>query len=155
MSGSERRGDSLYMVDVSRTFPPDVGHVGRVGDRLAAQQSILGHVEDGVLGGDDDDRRTCVTITECEKSVFRKKQETDVMLEGRWLNRVGRVPYGLNVRTFDSVDRQRGRDIECLYKSMCLSLLLSPSFPVSLQPSLSNTARKKAKIYIVFKSSGL
>jgi len=45
-------------VDVFPPFPPHVGHVGGVGSGLASQKCILGHVERGALGWDDDDRGT-------------------------------------------------------------------------------------------------
>lgn len=50
---------SLNVIHVGATFLPHVGHVGGVGLRLAAQKSVLGHVERGVSGGDNNDRRTC------------------------------------------------------------------------------------------------
>ena len=49
---------SLDVMDVLATFLPDVGHVGWVGHRLAPEQCVLGRVERGAFGRDDDDRRT-------------------------------------------------------------------------------------------------
>lgn len=53
-----RRLHSLYVMDVLSIFAPHVGHVGGVGHRLALQQCILGHVEGGAFGRDDNDWRT-------------------------------------------------------------------------------------------------
>ena len=50
--------DSLNMVNILSVFQPLIGEIGRVGISLALQNSILGHVESGVLWGDDDDWRT-------------------------------------------------------------------------------------------------
>lgn len=46
------------MVNILSLFQPLIGEVGRVGIGLALQNGILGHVESGVLWGDDDDWRT-------------------------------------------------------------------------------------------------
>lgn len=47
------------MIDVLSISHPHVGHVGRICLSLAAQQGIVGHVEDGVRWGNQDNRRTC------------------------------------------------------------------------------------------------
>jgi len=49
---------SLDVVDVLSSSLPHVRHVGGVGHRLAPQKCILGLVECGACGRDDDDRWT-------------------------------------------------------------------------------------------------
>ncbi len=46
------------MVNVLSLFQPLIGEVRRVGVSLTLQNCILGHVESGVLWGDDDDWRS-------------------------------------------------------------------------------------------------
>lgn len=50
--------DSLYMVNILSLFQPLIGEIRGIGISLALQNGILGHVESGVLWGDDDDWRT-------------------------------------------------------------------------------------------------
>lgn len=64
------------MVNVLSLFQPLIGEVRRVGVRLALQNCILGHVESGVLWGDDDDwrsflqfgRKHTLMLTVCSQS---------------------------------------------------------------------------------------
>lgn len=49
---------SLDVIDVFSVFQPHVCHVGGVGHRLAPEKCILGHVDGGAFGTDDNDRRT-------------------------------------------------------------------------------------------------
>lgn len=46
------------MVNILSLFQPLIGEVRRVGVSLTLQNCILGHVERGVLWGDDDDWRS-------------------------------------------------------------------------------------------------
>ena len=58
LEGRAAEEHSLYVVDVLPVFPPLVREVRGVGVGLALQECILGHVEGGVLWGDEDDGRT-------------------------------------------------------------------------------------------------
>lgn len=49
--------DSLNVVNVLSLFHPLICQVGGVGVSLTLQKCILGHVESGVLRGDEDDWR--------------------------------------------------------------------------------------------------
>lgn len=46
---------SLNMVNILSLFQPLIGEVGGVGISLTLKNCILGHIESGVLWGDEDD----------------------------------------------------------------------------------------------------